>query len=248
MKTNRMKVREEIAGFCRKVAFSQTAVQLCEKKAKSGEEMFLHLTLKKELEHREEVRKARLLKEAGFPVYKTLEGYDYKDIKIPASLRSDEMVSGSFIRLKRNIVLYGPVGAGKSHLAIALGVAACSMDIPVRFFSVAELVVKLSEAVRTGTLERLLKSILKAELIILDEWGYVPLDKQGAQLLFRIISDSYERRSLVITTNLEFSKWGTVLTDDQLAAAIIDRLAHHGHLIIFERDSYRMKNALMKQK
>lgn len=248
MKTNRTNIRQEISGFCRKVAFSQTAVQLCETKAKSGEERFLHLTLKKELEHREEVRKIRLLKEAGFPLYKTLDGYDFKSLKIPAALRRDDMLSASFIRQKRNIVLYGPVGTGKSHLAIALGVAACGMDIPVRFFTVAELVVRLADAVRTGTLERLLKSILKAELIILDEWGYVPLDKQGAQLLFRIISDSYERRSLIITTNLEFSKWGTILTDDQMAAAIIDRLAHHGHLIIFEGDSYRMKNALMKQK
>ena len=108
--------------------------------------------------------------------------------------------------------------------------------------------VRLSEAARNGSLEKLLKNILKAELIILNEWGYVPLDKQGAQLLFRIISDSYERRSLIITTNLEFSKWGTILTDDQMAAAIIDRLAHHGHLVLFEGESYRMKNALMKRK
>ncbi len=93
-----------------------------------------------------------------------------------------------------------------------------------------------------------LKNILRAELLIIDEWGYVPIDKQGAQLLFRIISDSYERRSLIITTNLEFSKWGALFTDDQMAAAMIDRLIHHGHLIIFEGESYRMKHALMRQK
>lgn len=86
------------------------------------------------------------------------------------------------------------------------------------------------------------------EIRIIDEWGYVPVNKEGAQLLFRIISDSYETRSLVITTNLEFSKWGSVFTDDQMAAAMIDRLAHHGHLVVFEGESYRMKHALMKQK
>ena len=84
--------------------------------------------------------------------------------------------------------------------------------------------------------------------MIIDEWGYVPIDKQGAQLLFRIISDSYERRSLIITTNQEFSKWGTIFTDDQMAAAMIDRLAHHGYLLLFEGENYRMKNALMRQK
>jgi len=81
----------------------------------------------------------------------------------------------------------------------------------------------------------------------IDEWGYVPVDRQGAQLLFRIVSDSYERRSLIMTTNLEFAKWGTIFTDDQMAAAMIDRVAHHGHIVIFEGESYRMKHALMRQ-
>ncbi|SDW92016.1 IstB-like ATP binding protein, partial [Alicyclobacillus hesperidum] len=87
-----------------------------------------------------------------------------------------------------------------------------------------------------------------ADLLILDEWGYVPVDREGSQLLFRVVADSYESRSLVITTNLEFSKWGSVFTDDQMAAAMIDRLAHHGHLLVFEGESYRMKHALMKQR
>lgn len=108
--------------------------------------------------------------------------------------------------------------------------------------------VKLSEALKEGTLERLIKSIARADLLIIDEWGYVPVDRQGAQLLFRIIADSYERRSVVLTTNLEFSKWGTIFTDDQMAAAMIDRLAHHGHILLFEGESYRMKHALMRQK
>jgi DNA replication protein DnaC len=117
-----------------------------------------------------------------------------------------------------------------------------------RFFTVADLVMRLSEAKRAGTLERLTREIARADLLILDEWGYVPVDRDGSQLLFRVIADSYESRSLVITTNLEFSKWGSVFTDDQMAAAMIDRLAHHGHLLVFEGESYRMKHALMKQR
>jgi DNA replication protein DnaC len=246
--TRRSATREEISAFCRRVSFSQTAVHLCEEEATKRQEEFLHRVLGKELEHREESRKARLLKEASFPVYKTIEGYDFGTIKLPGTLTRKELTEAAFIQKKRNIVMYGKVGTGKTHLAVALGVKACSLGIPVRFFTVAELVVRLSEASKNGTLERLIKSLLKAELFILDEWGYVPLDRQGAQLLFRLISDSYERRSLILTTNLEFSKWGVVLTDDQMAAAMIDRLAHHGHLLIFEGESYRMKNALMKQK
>lgn len=118
----------------------------------------------------------------------------------------------------------------------------------VKFTTVAELVMRLSEAKRVGTLERILKEIGRTQLLILDEWGYVPVDKEGSQLLFRVVADSYESRSMIITTNLEFSKWGSVFTDDQMAAAMIDRLAHHGHLLIFEGESYRMKHALMKQR
>ena len=145
-------------------------------------------------------------------------------------------------------MLYGPVGTGKTHLATALGVAACLHSFHTKFLTAAEFVVKLSEAFKEGSLEKFLKSILRADLLIIDEWGYVPLDRQGAQLLFRIIAESYERRSIVLTTNLEFSKWGTIFTDDQMAAAIIDKLAHHGHIVLFEGESYRMKHALMRQR
>ena len=117
-----------------------------------------------------------------------------------------------------------------------------------RFFTAASLATKLDEARRSGNLEKLLQSIDRAELVILDEWGYLPLEKEQAQLLFQLISSCYERRSLIITTNLEFSKWGTIFTDDQMAAAMIDRLAHHGHLLTFEGQSYRLRNALMRVK
>jgi DNA replication protein DnaC len=153
-----------------------------------------------------------------------------------------------FIQAKRNLVLYGPVGTGKTHLAIAMGIRVCEVGMAVKFYTVAELVMRLAEAKRSGTLERLMKEIQRSELLILDEWGYVPVDREGSQLLFRVIADCYESRSLIITTNLEFSKWGSVFTDDQMAAAMIDRLAHHGNLLVFEGESYRMKHALIKQR
>ena len=239
-------IRIEISAFCSKMMLSQNSVQLC-KEATPKQEEFLYQVFRSELEHREYCRRARFLKKAAFPVYKTVEGYDFSSIKLPSSLSRDELLTGLFIREKRNIVMYGPVGTGKTHLATAIGVNACENGIETRFFTASEIVLKLSEFKRCGTLEKFIHELLKAELLIIDEWGYVPIDKEGAQLLFRVISDSYETRSLIITTNLEFSKWGSVFTDDQMAAAMIDRLAHHGHLILFEGESYRMKHALMKQ-
>ena len=129
------------------------------------------------------------------------------------------------VREHKNLILYGPVGTGKTHLAIAIGVKACQMGLKTKFFSVTELVLKLAEARKQGTLEKLVKDLQKQDLLILDEWGYVPVDRDGSQMLFRIVSDSYERKSLILTTNLEFSKWGSVFTDEQMAAAMIDRLA-----------------------
>lgn len=121
------------------------------------------------------------------------------------------------------------------------------MGLKTKFFSVTELALKLAEARKQGTLEKLVKDLQKQNLLILDEWGYVPVDRDGSQMLFRIVSDSYERKSLILTTNLEFSKWGSVFTDEQMAAAMIDWLAHHGHLLMAGGRSYRMEHALMRQ-
>ena len=247
LRTNRAVLRDEISSLLRHVAFSQTAVRICKESGDARMEQFLASVLVAELENRDGVRKARFLHEAAFPVYKTLDGYDFTGLKLPPLLSRPELETATYVGEKRNLVLYGPVGTGKTHLAIALGVSACMQGYRVRFFTAAELVVRLSEAFAAGTLEKLLHSILKADLLIIDEWGYIPVDRHGAQLLFRIVSDSYERRSLILTTNLEFSKWGTLFTDDQMAAALIDRLAHHGHIILFEGESYRIKNALMRQ-
>ena len=159
----------------------------------------------------------------------------------------EELEDVRFIEGQNNLVLYGPVGIGKTHMAIAAGVSACMKGYKVRFYTVTELVLKLAEARKNGTLERLRNDLNSLDLLILDEWGYVPVDRDGSQLLFRVISDSYESKSLLLTTNLEFSKWGSIFTDDQMAAAMIDRLVHHGHLILFEGNSYRMEHALMKQ-
>lgn len=153
-------------------------------------------------------KKSRLLRRACFPVMKSFEGYDYGDIQLPPALGRQELEDAAFIEEKENLVLYGPVGTGKTHMAIAAGIRACNKGYRVRFYTVTELVLALSASKREGTLDKLQKELAAADLLILDEWGYVPVDREGAQLLFRVIADSYENRSLILTTNIEFSKWG----------------------------------------
>lgn len=157
-----------------------------------------------------------------------------------------DLKEANFISKKKNLILYGNVGTGKTHLATAIGVEACKQGRIVRFFRTAALVNLLNDAQRKGELGQLLKKLSKAELLICDEWGYVPLDRDGSKLLFQVISERYEQRSVIITTNLEFSKWVNIFYDEQLTAALIDRLVHHSYLLIFDGQSYRIKNSLMK--
>jgi DNA replication protein DnaC len=238
--------REEIGKMCRKLILSNQIVSLCESATPKQEE-FVHEVLQRELEQRELSRRTRLLNRAKLPVLKSLEGYRFHKIRFPPSLRKEELETCQFIQQKTNLVCYGEVGTGKTHLAIALGGKACEMGLRVRFYTVTELVLKLAEARKNGTLERLITELRRLELLILDEWGYVPVDKEGSQLLFRVIADSYESKSLILTTNLEFSKWGGIFTDQQMAAAMIDRLIHHGHLLVFDGPSHRMEHALMRK-
>lgn len=245
---DREQMRQEIRTACKKLFLSNQMADLCAQEATPKQEEFLHKALMEEVAQRELARRNRLMSRAGFPTYKSFEGYLYTSVKFPPAFDRGALESCAFIAEKKNLVLYGPVGVGKSHMAIAAGVSACQMGYAAKFYTVTELVLKLSEARRAGTLERLITELRKLDLLILDEWGYVPVDRDGSQLLFRVIADSYESKSLILTTNLEFSKWGGIFTDDQMAAAMIDRLVHHGHLVLFEGQSYRMTHALMRQK
>ena len=155
------------------------------------------------------------------------------------------MLSLGFVGKAEDLAFYGKTGRGKTHMATAVGVAAVSAGYPVRFFQTAQLVLQLGKAKREGTLDRLLAEVARARLVILDEFGYVPFDVDGARLLYQVISESYERRSVVFTTNVEFSRWGTVFADDKLAAAIVDRVVHHGRLAEFGGPSHRLEDSLM---
>lgn len=244
---NRQKLNEDVLAASRKLFLSTQVYEMCCEHATPKQAEFLLSVLQAELDLREENKRIRLVKRAGFPTYKTFEGYSYTRVKFPPAFDQETLESCSFIEEKKNLVLYGPVGVGKTHMAVAAGIKACNMGLKTKFYTVTELVLKLSAARKEGTLEKIIDELKKLDLLILDEWGYVPVDREGSQLLFRVVSDSYESKSLILTTNIEFSKWGSIFTDDQMAAAMIDRLVHHGHLLMFDGPSYRMEHALMRQ-
>ena len=235
-----------IKHYCKELRFGKNFYENHSKIEATDFGDFLAQLLKLEIDHREIARKNRNLKAAGFDVIKTFEGYDFRDIQIPNSIDIEELRAGRFIERQENLILYGPVGTGKTHLATAIGVAACSEGKKVKFFRTASLVNQLSEAKAKGELKRFMKQIEKADLLVCDEWGYVPFEKEGSQLLFQVISECYERRSVILTTNLEFSKWNGIFYDEKLTSAIIDRLVHHSHLLVFNGQSYRLTHSTMK--
>lgn len=190
-------------------------------------------------------KRARLYRKAAFPQVKSFEGYDFSQVAFPDGYGADDLMSLGFVDAAQDFVFHGQTGRGKTHLAIAVGSACVQTGRSVRFFTTAQLVLMLVKANRAHSLEPMLKELGRADLLILDEFGYVPLDIEGARLLFQVMSDCYEKRSVIVTTNIEFSRWGTVFGDDKLAAAIIDRLVHHGRLVEFNGASKRMDAALM---
>lgn len=210
--------------------------------AASNEEFLLRL-LEKEYANREITRKKRLLKSAGFDVLKTFQNYSFEHVEIPKSLDLEGLTTSAFVRNKENLILYGAVGTGKTHLATAIGVEACNQGKNVKFFRTAALVNHLSEAKTSGSLNKYMRQIQKCDLLICDEWGYVPFEKGGTQLLFQVISECYEKRSVIITTNLEFSHWNGIFYDEKMTTAIIDRLIHHSHLLVFTGPSCRLINS-----
>ena len=236
----------EIAVCCKKLRLSRNLADNSETvEAASFQEYLLEL-LKLEITHREQSRKDRLIKSANFYSLKSFGDFRFDEVKLPSGVTPEYLKQGTFIDEVKNLILYGNVGTGKTHLAIALGIEACRRGLKVGFYRTASLVNQLADARKNKNLSKILASIRKLDLLICDEWGYVPLDRDAAQLLFQVVSESYEKRSVILTTNLEFSRWIGIFYDEQMTAAIIDRLVHHSYLLLFDGPSNRVRDSLMR--
>lgn len=210
-------------------------------------EQYVAALLDLELREREVNRINRMVKTAGFRVIKTLEDFVWKpDIAIPQGLTREDMERFTFLEKHENLIFMGAVGTGKTHLATAVALRACQNGRRTRFFTAASLANILLEKNQKGTLNNFLATLKRVELMVIDEIGFVPLHKDAAELLFQVISDCYERKSLIITSNLEFSQWNTVFGDNRLTAALVDRLIHHSHILIFSGESYRLTQSMLR--
>lgn len=187
------------------------------------------------------------IKQAQFPVEKDLQGYDFSAIPAVNKQQVLELARCEWIRQHANLCLLGQPGTGKTHLAVALGMAACREGLKTKFFTAAALVTGLEEAQQQFALDRLLKKLDKLDLLIVDELGYLSFSRTGAELLFQVFADRYERRSLLITSNLAFSDWGQIFQGERMTAALLDRLTHHCHIFEMNGESYRFKESMKKK-
>jgi DNA replication protein DnaC len=235
--------KDKIYELCKQMRLSGNLADLIlTTEAESNQEFFVKV-FTEELKFRDAKRYEKLIKSAGFYSVKTLKGFITDEIQFPAGAGLDELASLDFVKEKFNVCMYGGTGTGKTMLSTALGVLACRQGLAVRFYRTAALVNSLSEAKAAGTLSKLLNRIEKASVLILDEFGYVPVDRVGAQLLFDVVSECCEKKSIILNTNLEFSNWVNILYDQKMTAALISRLLHHCHLLLFTGSDMRLKQS-----
>jgi DNA replication protein DnaC len=205
-------------------------------------EEFLRTLIEAEITARDESNARTRMRQAAFPVTKTLGEFDVAASSIPPAT-FDYLASLEWIRAAENTCLIGPAGTGKSHVLVALGVAAVQAGHKVRYFTAAELAETLYRALADNSVGRVIETLLRNDLIICDELGFAPLDDTGAQLLFRFVAAAYERRALGIGSHWPFESWGRFLPEHTTAVSMLDRLLHHCHVVITNGDSYRMKQA-----
>jgi len=212
-----------------------------------GYEQFLCELMSREVEQRQLNQQARRMRAARFPLKKSLDDFDFKNLPHVEEAVVWQLATGEFIDRHENIIMIGNPGTGKTHLAIGLGIRLCKQKYKVLFYTAAELITELVEARDDHRLSRLEQKLEKVDLLIVDELSYLTFTKSQSELLFHLLSIRNERGSVIITTNLEFSRWGELFPDSMLTAALIDRLTHHAHILNMNGESYRFKQRLSKE-
>ena len=209
---------------------------------------YLFALIEGEVIQREEHAQKLRLSRARFPALKTLDSFEFSTIPAVNKGLVLELSRGGFINRRENVIFIGSYGTGKTHLAISLAVCACYQGKKVRFYTAAGLINELLEAQSQLRLSKLETALAKYDLIVLDELGFVPFTKEGAEALFTFCASRYERGSMIITTNLDFPLWKEIFGDEALTGALLDRLTHRGHIIEMNGNSYRFKESLRRKR
>lgn len=240
---------ERIAELCEQLKFSRLASQwpaLAQDAARTEASFadFLEGVLSSEIVARDERRSAILLKLATMPAVKTLEQFDWSHAGGAPKAQITELAHLAFVQRAENVVLLGPSGVGKTHIALALAYRAVMAGHKTRFISAADLMLQLAAARSQGRLKEYFnRAVLGPKLLVVDEIGYLPFGREEATLFFNVVAKRYERASMVLTSNLPFTQWATAFADDQtLTAAMLDRLLHHAHIVQITGESYRLKD------
>jgi DNA replication protein DnaC len=220
---------------------------VCQKDQSDFSTYLLRL-VERELLDRENRGAERRVKDASFPVLKTIDTFDFKAQPSINKQLVRELMRGEYIDKKENVLLIGNPGTGKTHLACALAFSACAQGKKARFYTATGLITELVECREERRLQRLQKQLQRFHLLVLDELGYVPFSKAGAELLFEIISRAYEHHSLMLTSNLPFEEWTEVFGSERLAGALLDRLTHRCHILEANGESYRLRQAKKRSK
>ena len=237
--------REELVAFCKRLKIASTMAERAEITEGETHVEFLYNLLKREIELRDRAHIDSLVKDAKFPVEYSFEQFRTDEVEFPDECSLETLRSLAFLREHKNIIMYGGTGTGKTMLSICIGLTACKRDIPVRFFRTASLVNTLSARMQNGKLDVFREKLCKASIFILDEFGYVPYDRDGINILFDFLSEISDdpTKIVILNTNLEFSRWVNVLYDQKMTAALIGRLTHHCHLILFPGENNRLKES-----
>jgi DNA replication protein DnaC len=205
---------------------------------------YLAEVVKAEMNRRQENRVTGRIAAAHFPTLKSFENFDFIAQQGISKVKLLELTDGQFIRERRNLIFYGPPGVGKTHCLLAIGLAACMKGHRTLFTTAASLLTMLLDAKREGSITRRLKYLERFSLLLIDELGYIPFEREATDILFQVISARYERASIAITTNLAFEQWTQVFPDAMAASAVIDRLIHHGSVFEFTGTSHRLTNRI----
>ncbi len=220
------------------------AAEVCQtaKTQRWAPDEFLRTLIEAEIAARDESNLRGRVKQAGFPVVKTLDDFKVQASSVPQAT-FNYLAGLEWIRAKENLCLVGPAGTGKSHILIGVGHAAVQLGLRVRYLTASDLVETLYRGLADNSVGRLIDSLLRVDLLILDELGFAPLDPTGSQLFFRFIAAAYERRSLGIASHWPFDQWGHFLPDETTAVSMIDRILHHAVVVVTDGESFRMKEA-----